>query len=1017
MTNLKKTLAVVLAFAMILSMGAISTFAYSDVTAGTVVSEAVGILSNLNILTGFEDGTFKPDETVTRAQMAAIICRTLGYEDQAKSSMGSTVFNDVAADHWAAGYINVAQAQQIINGYGDGNYGPEDKVTYEQAVKMIVSALGYDLAAQRKGGYPTGYLAIASAEGITKNANGRVGDAAARGTIAVLVYNSLEVQLMDQNAWTTDGTDTYAKTGKTILSQYLDINKWEGVVSATPLVGVAGSGYNADDTPEIQLTGEKLYSYKSAGVNSYNYVLETATAPSTIESSYIADVDKFIGKKVVAYIGDKADDVTGNNMLYAIAEKQGANDSIVINATQLVEDDTTANELSYRKEGSSKVYDLALNPAATGYINYAVTSNSTLKAADLINTTVLATEDIATILTNGGTVELIDNDTTVLGYDTLIITQYDAEGVVKTVETDEEDIIFETYTGTVEAVDTAADDELVIVYKDGVLATVEDIVANDTVSTAQIYGDDVRVLYVSSASVTGTVEGYSLDDETVTIGGTDYEVSPNGPSIISLKDKEGIFFLNVDGQIAYADASAAKGNYALVLATGKDGSMGDYIVTLALADGTVATYDLAANVNYNGTSTKAEDTANALAGLMNTDTDGAGPIVAQTYTKNEAYTHTNTASLLLFEVKLVDGEVKKLTSVTVPSATTSKYNEERNAAGSMSFDENTVIFALKEAATGVAKVEEADVQVGKVADFLVDDESFALAAFDYENKVYSGALGYNLVTSIAADSAAIIVSSTKTISYNDDAAYLVSGLQAGKEVSYIIYNEDGTYRSASANYPGEIGKGDVIRVSAADAENVVDDFEILFKRNATAHFSAGVDASDVPGKKMYYHASDLDYTKEVSDDFIWLATGKANVTAGTTSGVDTYVLMQNAANYTLVDYTEDAKNPEISKKSANKSIIGRTDKYDSYVFVRINDEELAEVVVYRTLKAISLTLVDNGDGTLTVNNPEGASLTYYKNDVKVSAAEATTGLVSTDEIKVVAVKEGKATTTKSIVIA
>ena len=155
MTNLKKTLAVVLAFAMVLSMG-FSAFAFSDVADGTKVAEAVGILSNLKILTGFEDGTFKPDETVTRAQMAAIICRTLGYEDQAQSSMGTTVFNDVAADHWASGYINVAQAQQIINGYGDGNYGPEDLVTYEQAVKMIVSALGYDLAAQAKGGYPTG---------------------------------------------------------------------------------------------------------------------------------------------------------------------------------------------------------------------------------------------------------------------------------------------------------------------------------------------------------------------------------------------------------------------------------------------------------------------------------------------------------------------------------------------------------------------------------------------------------------------------------------------------------------------------------------------------------------------------------------------------------------------------------------------------------------------------------------------------------------------------------------------
>ena len=251
MTNLKKTIAVVLAFAMIFSMGMISTFAYSDVEASTTVGEAVGILSNLGILTGFEDGTFKPDETVTRAQMAAIVCRTLGYESQAKSSAGTTIFNDVPGDHWAAGYINVAQSLNIINGYGDGNFGPEDKVTYEQAVKMIVCALNYDLVAQAKGGYPTGYLSVASSEGITKYANGKVGDAAKRSTVAVLVYNSLEVRILDQNTWTTDGSDEYAKSDDTILSKYLDVNKWEGVVSDVPFTDYAKNDYkkNTEDKP------------------------------------------------------------------------------------------------------------------------------------------------------------------------------------------------------------------------------------------------------------------------------------------------------------------------------------------------------------------------------------------------------------------------------------------------------------------------------------------------------------------------------------------------------------------------------------------------------------------------------------------------------------------------------------------------------------------------------------------------------------------------------------------------
>ena len=145
MMNLKKTLAVVLAFAMIFSMG-VSTFAaYSDVEEGTTVGEAVGILSNLGIFTGFEDGTFKPNDTVTRAQMAAIICRTLGYEDQAAASTGTTNFYDVAASHWASGYINVAESLQIVNGYGNGAFGPEDKkeisVTSRGAVVEANTAL------------------------------------------------------------------------------------------------------------------------------------------------------------------------------------------------------------------------------------------------------------------------------------------------------------------------------------------------------------------------------------------------------------------------------------------------------------------------------------------------------------------------------------------------------------------------------------------------------------------------------------------------------------------------------------------------------------------------------------------------------------------------------------------------------------------------------------------------------------------------------------------------------------
>lgn len=179
----------------------------------------------------------------------------LGYESQAESSSGSTVFTDVPANHWASGYINVAQQMGIINGYGGGLFGPEDKVTYEQAVKMVVCALGYDLVAQGKGGYPTGYLSVASSEGITKNSKGSVGEPAKRSTLVMLVYNSLEVRLFDQSSWTTNGSDEYKKTDDTVLSKYLGVQRWEGVVTDVPYTSYADKDYRAKDTPYITIDG------------------------------------------------------------------------------------------------------------------------------------------------------------------------------------------------------------------------------------------------------------------------------------------------------------------------------------------------------------------------------------------------------------------------------------------------------------------------------------------------------------------------------------------------------------------------------------------------------------------------------------------------------------------------------------------------------------------------------------------------------------------------------------------
>lgn len=101
------------------------------------------MLSSLGILEGYEDGTFKPEGTITRAEFAAVTVRLLGAEDSAQGAIGGGQFSDVPDDQWFAGYVNYAASLGIINGMGRrGTFAPQEPVKYQEAVKMLVCMLG-----------------------------------------------------------------------------------------------------------------------------------------------------------------------------------------------------------------------------------------------------------------------------------------------------------------------------------------------------------------------------------------------------------------------------------------------------------------------------------------------------------------------------------------------------------------------------------------------------------------------------------------------------------------------------------------------------------------------------------------------------------------------------------------------------------------------------------------------------------------------------------------------------------
>ena len=104
---------------------------YTDVPADAWYNNAVSTLSNAGILDGYEDGTFRPDGNITRAEFATITARFLEA-----SYDGGNRFPDIDG-HWAAEYINEAANAGIVDGYEDGTFRPQQNITRAEAVTMV----------------------------------------------------------------------------------------------------------------------------------------------------------------------------------------------------------------------------------------------------------------------------------------------------------------------------------------------------------------------------------------------------------------------------------------------------------------------------------------------------------------------------------------------------------------------------------------------------------------------------------------------------------------------------------------------------------------------------------------------------------------------------------------------------------------------------------------------------------------------------------------------------------------
>ncbi|ACV62797.1 Ig domain protein group 2 domain protein [Desulfofarcimen acetoxidans DSM 771] len=120
---------------------------FSDVANSHWAYNAISQLSKNGLVNGYPDGTFRPDREMSRAEFVTVLSKALQLPDYKPAA---STFGDVAASDWYAGAVETVVHAGIISGYGNGSFGPNDSVTREQASVILVKALGKNNEAAAK---------------------------------------------------------------------------------------------------------------------------------------------------------------------------------------------------------------------------------------------------------------------------------------------------------------------------------------------------------------------------------------------------------------------------------------------------------------------------------------------------------------------------------------------------------------------------------------------------------------------------------------------------------------------------------------------------------------------------------------------------------------------------------------------------------------------------------------------------------------------------------------------------
>ncbi len=748
--------------------------AVSPDVADSKYAEAAQILGALGIMVGdAETGNFRPNDNILRSEMAKVSVYSIGLEEVAKGATQPTPFPDVVSNHWANGPINVAAQQGMVIGDDIGTFRPDDPVLFQEAVAIMVRALGYEPKASTNGGYPTGYMVTAADNQMLKGISATASAPATRGDIAQLVFNSLTVNLMEQTGFGTNSS--YEVVDKTLLYDRLNVEKAYGQITGTPETTLTGGSTTAKDKITIN---DKTFN-------------EGDTMASQL-----------LGYNVVYYA--RIDKTTDEKNLIAVIPQDSKNNELKINAENIVsvEGDAESDKVvnywrDMENDTSTKTATIVAKPVFIYNGKYTATlTNEQMKPAS-------------------GNIVLLDTDTNNV-YDIVFVNHF-TNLVVETVSEATGRVTDKYNNGSLLLDEESTTVDFVLI-KDGAEIRPADLKEWDVISYTVSEDKQLIKGYVSTESVLGTVTQISNDGFKIDNAPTTYKKAANYPETITLRDK-GRFYLDIEGKVAAVDktanttGTAIRGSYGYLVDAAKEGSFEDTIkFKIFTADAKTEVIDGASKIRLNDKYGLKPDEVLAAFGK-----DGKVTPQLITYEVNSA------GNLTGFDIavdKTDTGAVNKGVFTKNISAAEQTYKSASSMLGNVKVTEDVIVFDIPaDAGTDTTRYSVR----GK--SMFANDKPYDIIVYDLQEDFSAGAIVVTNTTGITEATSPIVLVDEVAEGQNEDfdAVDIVYGLENGQRVELMSSDKSVFVKSGDK----KLAKGDIFQYST-NAKGEVDKITVLF---------------------------------------------------------------------------------------------------------------------------------------------------------------------------------------------